>query len=329
MSDSNYNEQQEILPNPMSRTLRLASRRSKMALFQTNWVIDQLKQADPTLKCEIVEVIAKGDYDQFKGDLKQIGGKGAFVKSLEQAILNGEADMAVHSMKDVPTDEELPEGLIISSILERSDMRDVAVCRKGESFVGLKEGAKVGTSSVRRGAQLRAAFPHLDIVPYRGNATTRLEKLDNGDVDCAILAKAGLERIGHADRITEVFEPDMMCPSAGQGAVGVECRADDAELLTLLEKINHQDSFTCVMAERELLKTLGGCCHTPIGCYCVLTETGDLHLIGMVASIDGSKTVWARATLPYADHIALGRQVGEDLLSQGAEEMIALCNQAA
>jgi hydroxymethylbilane synthase len=309
----------------MSRTFRIASRRSKMALAQTNRIIGQLRAVAPQNEYLIHEVVADGDYEKFKGDLKSIGGKGAFVKALEKDLLEGKADMAMHSMKDVPGDIDLPEGLVIPSMLEREDIRDAAVCRKGETFVGLKAGARVGTSSVRRAAQLRMAFPHLEVVPLRGNADTRVAKVDSGEVDAAILALAGLKRIGLEDRVCEVFEPDVMLPCVGQGTVGVECRADDEEAVLLLQKINHIDTFTCVNAERAMLKMLQGGCHTPIGGYCVVTANHNLRLIALVSSPDGATVVRGREKLPYDQWKGLGEAVARQLLDQGAGPILDAC----
>ena len=309
----------------MSRTFRIASRRSKMALAQTNRIIGQLKAVAPQHEYLIHEVVADGDYEKFKGDLKQIGGKGAFVKALERDLLEGRADMAMHSMKDVPGDVDLPDGLVIPSMLEREDIRDAVVCRRGETFVGLKPGAKVGTSSVRRAAQLRMSFPHLDVVALRGNADTRVGKVDSGEVDAAILAAAGLKRIGLEERVCEVFEPDVMLPCVGQGTVGIECRMDDEESVRLLQKINHIDTFTCVNAERAMLKVLQGGCHTPIGGYCVVTANHNLRLIALVCSADGKTVVRGREKLPFAQGKELGEAVAAQLLEQGAQAILDAC----
>lgn len=309
----------------MARIFRIASRRSKMALAQTNRVIATLKAAHPEHEYVIHEVVADGDYEKFKGDLKTVGGKGAFVKALEVDLLNGKADMAMHCMKDVPGDVPLPEGLCIPAMLARDDLRDAVVCRSGESFVSLKEGARIGTSSVRRGAQLRMAFPHLTIVPLRGNADTRIGKVDAGEVDACMLALAGLRRIGLESRVSEVFEPDMMLPCVGQGVVGVECREDDAEAMAILKSINHEDTFICVTAERAMLSVLQGNCHTPIGGYCQITANRNLRLIAMVSSMDGKEVVRGRAKLPFDQPEELGKAVAEELLAQGAQRLLDAC----
>lgn len=307
----------------MPRTFRIATRRSKMALVQTNRIITLLKAVAPQHEYVVHEVVSDGCYERFKGDLQQIGGKGAFVKALEVELLEGRADMAMHSLKDVPGDVDLPEGLEIICTLQRDDLRDAVVCREGESLVGLKSGAKVGTSSVRRAAQLRMNFPHLEIVPLRGNADTRVGKVDSGEVDAAVLAASGLKRIGLDPRICEVFEPDVMLPAIGQGVVCVESRSDDAEAKALLAKISHADTFACITAERAMLKVLQGGCHTPIAGYCEVTANRNLRLIAMVSSPDGKNVLRARAKMPYEQACALGEAVAKDLLDQGAASLLA------
>lgn len=294
-----------------------------MAMAQTNHVIRLLRAIAPEHEFVPHEVVSDGCYERFQGDLQTIGGKGAFVKALEIDMLEGRADMAMHSLKDVPGDVDLPDGLVIPCMLERQDLRDAAVCREGVSFVGLKAGSKVGTSSVRRAAQLKMNFPHLEVVPLRGNADSRVAKVDSGEIDAAILAASGLRRIGLEGRICEVFEPDVMLPAVGQGVVCVECRSGDAEVRALLERINHADTFTCVQAERSMLRVLQGGCHSPIAGYCELTANRNLRLIAMVSSLDGKTVVRARAKMAYTEAAALGRAVAEDLLDQGAAPLLA------
>jgi len=293
-----------------------------MAMVQTHRIINLLKELAPEHDFVPHEVVSDGCYERFKGNLQQVGGKGAFVKALEVAIMDGEADMAMHSLKDVPGDVDLPHGLAIPCTLAREDLRDAAVCRPGESFVALKPGARVGTSSVRRAAQLHINFPHLEIVPLRGNADTRVAKVDAGEVDAAVLAVAGLRRIGLEGRISEVFEPDVMLPAIGQGVVCVETRADDPLAMDLLRRISHADTFACVTAERALLKRLQGDCHTPIAGYCEVTANRNLRLIAMVSGIDGKEVLRARAKMPYADATALGEAVADELLRAGAGRLL-------
>jgi hydroxymethylbilane synthase len=313
----------------MSRTFRIATRKSKMAMTQTQRAMRLLQDAYKEARFEIIPMTSDGCYEKYKGDLSLIGGKGAFVKALELAMLAKDADMAMHSMKDVPTDGDIPEGLTIPYISEREDVRDAAVCRPGESLAALKPGAKIGTSSVRRAAQLRRTMPHLEIVPLRGNADTRVGKVDSGEVDAAILAYAGLRRIGLQERVTDVFEPDLLLPAVGQGSVGLECRSEDQEVVEMLQRINHQDSFKQLTAERAMLMALGGSCHTPIGGLCTLESETLLTLTGMVASLDGLTMVRATKSGPAEDPEKLGQDVAQDLLSQGAGDVLAACEQAA
>ncbi len=304
----------------MAKTYRIGTRGSKMALAQTQRIIDKLSEVAP--ENEYQAVVIKTTGDKFMGDLKAMGGKGLFCKEIEQALLDGEVEMAMHSMKDVPGDVDLPQGLAIPAMLERDDIRDVAVCRKGEDFIGLKEGAKVGTSAPRRAAALQAAFPYLDIVPIRGAADTRIGKLDIGEVDALIMAKSGLERIGMDARISEVFEPDMLCPAIAQGVIGIQCREDDADVMALLAQINHEDTFTCVTAERIVLKELQGNCHTPIAGFCEVTKGGNLRFIALVSSPDGQEVIRAREKMPYQDAEKLGLAVAKSLIDQGAKDII-------
>lgn len=304
-------------------TYRIATRRSKMAYAQTNRILGLLRAIAPQHVFEPLEVVSDGCYERFKGDLQQVGGKGAFVKALEIEMLQGNAQMAMHSLKDVPADIDLPEGLVLAATLQRDDLRDAVVCRQGESFVSLKPGSKIGTSSVRRAAQLRASFPHLTIVPLRGNADTRVAKVDSREVDGAVLALSGLRRIGLEGRVSEVFEPDVMLPALGQGVVCVEARADATELLGHLKQMSHDDTYTCITAERAMLKVLQGSCHTPIAGYCEVTANRNLRLIAMVSSLDGATVLRARAKMPYTDAVKLGEAVAEDLLSQGAGKILA------
>lgn len=306
----------------MSQTIRIATRKSRLAMVQTNMVAERLKAAVPGVKIEVVPVVSDGCYEKFKGEIATLGGKGAFVKALQQHLLENKADIAVHSMKDVPTDEQQPAGLTFGAVLERGDIRDAVICRTGEDFSALKQGAKVGTSSVRRGAQLKQAFPYFEIVPIRGNVDTRLQKLDDKEVDAVMLARIGLQRLGLEKRIDTVFEPDMLCPAAGQGTIGIECRADDEKLLANLKLINHADTMTCLSAERRMLELLQGNCHTPIGGYCEVTQGGNLRMIACVAALDGSRVVWSRQKAGYNEAVQLGETVAQELLEQGAASLM-------
>lgn len=301
------------------QTIKIATRQSKLAQAQAHLVGEALKKAHPGLGYELVFVTTTGD--KFMGDLAQVGGKQAFVKEIQQALLDGDADMAAHSMKDLPTDPV--ENLEVAAVLERADIRDAVVCRPGEKFASLKEGSVVGTSSVRRQAQILNTFPHLRVKPVRGNVHTRLEKLEKGDFDALILAKAGLDRVNLAERITTVFEPDLMCPSVSQGAICVEIRADNHHARTLLEAINHPPTQRCVETERAFLDHLGGHCHTPIAGFVQITRNKNLRLIGLVASLDGKTILRTRHKHPYDDWQELAKAAADDLMQQGAAPLIA------
>ena len=301
------------------KTIRIATRQSVLAQVQARAVGDALVKKNPDYAYELHFVTTTGD--KFMGDLAKVGGKVAFVKEVEEAIMNGEADIAAHSMKDVPTD--MPEGMIIGAMLPRADIRDAVVCRPGEDFASLKPGAVVGTSSVRRAAQIRYAFPHLEVKPVRGNVQTRLEKLKAREYDALILAKAGLDRLDLQSRITVVFEPDMMCPSVSQGAIGVECAKDNAEMVELLKSINHEETSHCVQTERAYLDHLGGSCYTPIAGFVEITKGGNLRLIGLVASEDGKKILRTRHKMAFKDWQKLAKAAADDLFEQGAKDIIA------
>lgn len=301
------------------KILKIATRQSVLAQIQARAVGDAIVKKHPHLAYELHFVTTTGD--KFMGDLAKVGGKVAFVKEIDDALLKGEADVAAHSMKDVPTD--MPEGLTIKAMLPRADIRDAVVCRKGVIFASLKDGAVVGTSSVRRAAQLRYAFPHLVVKPVRGNVQTRLEKLDKREFDALILAKAGLDRLDLETRISAVLEPDMMCPAISQGAIGAECRTNDTEMVQILESINHEPTWHCVQTERLFLDKLGGSCHTPIGGFVEMTKGGNLRLIGLVASEDGKKILRTRHKTGYDQWQELATTAAEDLMQQGAAALIA------
>lgn len=311
----------------MTHTIRIATRKSRMAQTQSNRVGQALVAAFPDYNYELVLITSTGDKSQaWHGDLSQDGGKGAFTKEIEDALLVGEADVAVHSMKDVPTDVEHP-ALIFPAMMPCGDRRDVAVCRVGQVFEALKSGSKVGTSSVRRRAQLRKLFPYLEVLHFRGNVDSRIEKLDNGEVDALLLSKAGMEMLSLQDRITTVFEPDLMMPCAQQGVIGAQCRADDKEIIAMLEAISHPNTMVCITAERAMLRTLRGNCFSPIGGYCEHTKGGNLRMLAMVSSLDGNQIIRSNMKLEGQDPVALGELVAQDLLNQGATDLIheALC----
>lgn len=296
------------------RPIRIATRKSALALWQAEYVKARLEQAHPGIEVTLVPMVSRGD-KLLDSPLSKIGGKGLFVKELETALLENEADIAVHSMKDVPMD--FPEGLNLFCICEREDPRDAFVSNRYASLDALPQGAIVGTSSLRRQTQLLALRPDLVIHFLRGNVNTRLAKLDAGEYDAIILAAAGLIRLGFGGRIAESLSVENSLPAGGQGAVGIECRTADLELHALLGPLNHADTAARVSAERAMNKHLNGGCQVPIACYAVL-EGDDLWLRGLVGQPSGERLLRAEARAPRGDALALGVSVAEDLLAQGA-----------
>lgn len=298
--------------------LVIASRESKLAMWQAEHIKARLEALYPQLAVEILGMTTQGDQILDK-TLSKIGGKGLFVKELEQALQDGRADIAVHSIKDVPMN--LPAGFALAAICEREDPRDAFVSNHYTSLHELPAGAVVGTSSLRRESQIRARFPHLTIKPLRGNVQTRLRKLDEGEFDAIILAAAGLKRLELAERIRCELAPSESLPAVGQGALGIEIRADRSDLLELLAPLNHADTAACVTAERSLSRVLGGSCQIPIGGFATITDDV-ITLGGFVAHPDGSVMLTASASAPrdYAD--ALGRAVAKKLLEQDAGPLI-------
>jgi hydroxymethylbilane synthase len=301
-----------------SREIRIATRKSALALWQAEYVKASLEQAHPGLLVTLVPMVSRGD-KLLDSPLSKIGGKGLFVKELETALLENEADIAVHSMKDVPMD--FPEGLGLFCICEREDPRDAFVSNTFASLDELPPGSIVGTSSLRRQAQLLTRRPDLEIRFLRGNVNTRLAKLDAGEYDAIILAAAGLIRLGFEHRITSAISVDDSLPAGGQGAVGIECRSADAEIHALLAPLHHQDTAIRVTAERALNKHLNGGCQVPIACYAVL-EDEQIWLRGLVGDPNGGLLLCAEARAPRSEAEALGVQVAEDLLSQGADAIL-------
>jgi len=302
----------------LEKTLKIATRQSPLALWQANYVKDRLQQQYPDLTVELVPMVTKGDVI-LDSPLAKIGGKGLFVKELENALLNKEADIAVHSMKDVPM--QFPEGLGLAVICQREDPRDAFVSHSYRTFAELPQGAVVGTSSLRRQCQLKALRPDLNIRSLRGNVGTRLSKLDNGDYDAIILASAGLIRLGLADRIASFIDVEQSLPAAGQGAVGIECRTDDMQVQALLAPLADAETTYCVRAERAMNNHLQGGCQVPIGGYAVLQQ-GQLYLRALVGDIDGSRIIRAEGKSPVENAEALGVQIAEQLLAQGADKIL-------
>ncbi len=301
------------------KKLVIASRESMLAMWQAEHIKGRLKALYPDCEVEILGMTTRGD-QILDRTLSKIGGKGLFIKELEQALQDGRADLAVHSIKDVPM--ELPEGFALAAIGERASPFDAFVSNQYARLEEMPEGAIVGTSSLRREAQLRAKFPHLTIQPLRGNVQTRLSKLDNGDYDAVILAAAGLQRLGLDSRIREILSPADSLPAAGQGALGIEIAARRTDLADILRPLNHEETAACVTAERALARALGGSCQVPLAAYCVM-EDGLLTLNGLVGHPDGSVIIEASAQAPAAYADALGRAVAKRLADDGAEELIA------
>ncbi len=301
------------------RTLRIATRKSPLALWQANFVKAQLEAIHPDLQVELVPMSTQGD-KILDTPLAKVGGKGLFVKELETAMLEGRADIAVHSMKDVPV--EFPEGLGLHTICEREDPRDAFVSNHFATLDALPLGAVVGTSSLRRQCQLRASRPDLVIRDLRGNVNTRLAKLDAGEYDAIILAAAGLKRLEMAHRITAFIEPEQSLPANGQGAVGIECRLNDDAVKALLAPLEHAETRTRVLTERAMNRALQGGCQVPIGAY-ALVEGDQIWLRGLVGSPDGSQMLHDEIRGPLADGESLGEALAERLLAAGADRILA------
>lgn len=303
-----------------TREIRIATRKSALALWQAEHVKSRLEAAHPGLVVSLVPMVSRGD-KLLDSPLSKIGGKGLFVKELETALLEHEADIAVHSMKDVPMD--FPEGLGLYCICEREDPRDAFVSNRFASLAELPPGSIVGTSSLRRQTQLLAMRPDLQVRFLRGNVNTRLAKLDAGDYDAIILAAAGLIRLGFQARITSSLDIQHSLPAGGQGAVGIECRSADSHIQALLAPLHHLDTADCVVAERALNKRLNGGCQVPIASYAVL-EGDELWLRALVGQPNGGLILAAEARGPRASAQALGVEVAENLLAQGADEILRI-----
>ena len=291
-----------------------ATRRSALALAQCRAFVARLKAAHPSLEMIEEQVVTTGDKIQDR-PLSEVGGKGLFVKEIEEALLEKRADLAVHSIKDVPG--VLPPGLFIACIPTREDPRDVLVAPKhGSSLDDLPKGAKVGTSSLRRAVALKSARPDLEIVPMRGNVDTRLRKVDGGECDAIVLARAGLVRLGLEGRATTILEPEISLPAVGQGALGIECREDDAKTRELLSALDDEHTSRCVAAERGVMVALEGDCKTPLGAFGIRKESGgktDLHLRAFVCNPDGTNLRRGEEIVPWPTSDDAAREVGESL----------------
>ena len=303
----------------MSKIIKIATRKSPLAMWQAEFVKAELLKHHSDLEVELLAMTTKGD-KILDTPLAKVGGKGLFVKELEMAMLEGRADIAVHSMKDVPM--EFPHGLGLSVICEREDPRDAFVSDTCSSLDELPAGAVVGTSSLRRQCQIRAAYPHLNIRDLRGNVNTRLAKLDAGEYDAIILASAGLIRLGMSDRIASRLPPEVSLPAGGQGAVGIECRVDDVQTKELLKPLHHLPTATCVLAERAMNRHLQGGCQVPIACYAELQQ-GNLWLRGLVGSVDGKMILQNEIHGPEEQAEELGVALAEQLLAAGAGGILA------
>lgn len=301
------------------RTIRIATRKSPLALWQAEFAADEIRRLHPSLSVEIHGMVTQGD--RILGQpLSQVGGKGLFVKELEQAMYDKRADLAVHSMKDVPMD--LPPGMSLPVMFSREDPFDAFVSNDYESLNDLPGGARLGTSSLRRKSQILAARPDLEVLDLRGNVNTRLAKLDAGEFDAIILAKAGLIRLGMADRVRSSIPAEICLPAVGQGAVGIEIREDDAELAELLAPLNDHQTATCVLAERAMSRELQGNCQVPVAGHAVL-EGEDLVMTGVVADLKGATNLRVTRFGNTADPESLGRAVAAELINLGADEILA------
>ena len=295
--------------------IRIATRKSPLALWQANFVKQNLLLAHKDLKVELIPMVTQGDII-LDSPLSKIGGKGLFVKQLEQAILNNEADIAVHSIKDIPA--QFPEGLMLATICQRDEVRDAFVANKYTSLNDLPEGAIVGTSSLRRQCQLRSHFPHLIIKDLRGNVGTRLNKLDEEQYDAIILASVGLKRLSLEHRITQYIDTDLILPAVGQGAIGIESRTDDKQILDIISVLDDKKSRACIQAERAMNNALQGGCQVPIAGYCRLNND-ELTLQGLVGRVDGSKIIKQQITGFINEAESLGEKLAKQLLNQGAD----------
>lgn len=303
----------------MNKTLRIATRKSALALWQTNHVKALLQAAHPDLGIELVKIVTEGDRILDR-PLAEIGGKGLFLKELERAMLDGEADLAVHSMKDVPA--SMADGLVLDAVLPRANPYDALVSRNGSLLADLPAGSRIGTSSLRRKSQLLALRPDLEVADLRGNVDTRLRKLDEGQYDAIILACAGLERLGLGERITETLQPPDWLPASTQGIIGLQCREDDRDTRALIEPLADAGAMVVASAERAVARVLQATCQVPLAAHAVLAD-GVVRLRSVVGTTDGAETISAEGQAPAADAAALGERVAAELLEKGAGRIIS------
>ena len=304
---------------PIETNIRIGTRGSALAMTQTRWVADILKRRSPETAVEIRVIKTKGDIMQ-DVSLVKIGGKGVFVREIEEALLRGEIDMAVHSMKDVPA--ELPEGLTIGVIPEREDPRDVLIGRDRIKMEAMPRGARIGTGSLRRGIQVRSLLPDVQVVPLRGNLDTRIRKIESEGLDGVIVAAAGIRRMGWVQRVSQFIPVELMLPAVGQGALGIEMRMEDGKMAEALSFLNHPATWIEVGAERAFLKRLGGGCQLPIAAYGKIRGAA-LVLRGLVGSLDSRRVITDEIKGTPADHGALGAELAERILDRGGREILA------
>ena len=309
----------------MAKRLRIGTRRSPLALWQAEHVKGLLERHHPGLRCTLTRIVTEGD-KILEVSLARFGGKGLFVKAIEEALLRKEIDLAVHSMKDLPS--ELPAGLILGAIPAREDPRDALICSHPDLRLSdLPAGACLGTSSLRRASQLRYHRPDLMTAPARGNVETRLKRLEEGRFDGIVLALAGLKRLGQAHRVSQVLEPEVCLPAIGQGALAIEIREDDKALLEMLRPLHDAKTATAVTAERAFLAALGGGCHVPVACHGELSQ-GSLTLVGLVAGLDGSVCIRRRSQGAPENALSLGRGLADEVARAGGREILEQIEQA-
>ncbi len=301
------------------KLLRIATRKSPLAYWQANTIKEQIEKIFPHLTISLLPLLTEGDRQQ-NSSLSKLGGKGLFVKELEGALLSHQADIAVHSMKDLPMD--LEAGLVLGAICKREDPRDVLISRFAQPLAQLSSGSYVGTSSLRRQSQLLALRPDLQVRVLRGNVGTRLDKLVAGEFDAIILAAAGLIRLKKRDCISEYLETNNFLPAPGQGALGIECRADDGESLAIISKLTHSDTYSCVLAERALSRELGGSCQVPIAAYATTLGHGQLSLRALVGNLEGTKLIKVEKQGSIVDAEKIGFLAAQSLRNLGAEEIL-------
>ncbi len=302
----------------MKKTIKIGTRGSKLALWQANWVKSALTGSQEHISAELVTIKTKGD-KILDVPLAKVGGKGLFVKEIEEALLDGRIDLAVHSMKDMPA--IIPEGLCIGAIPEREDVRDVLISKKGIVFDNLPDKARIGTSSLRRAAQLKCARQDIVILPLRGNLDTRLKKLENEDMDAVILAAAGVKRLNYENRVTEYLDDSIMLPAVGQGALCIETRENDPEISPLIALLDHLQTRTAVIGERAFLNRLEGGCQVPIAAHGII-EQNIFTLCGLVADVEGKVMIRETLSGPESSSEKIGTELAERILSMGGKEIL-------